>query len=258
MQKLPVSVFIIAKNEGDRIGVAIDSVRAWVDEIIVIDSGSTDDTMKAAELHGAKVLFHAWQGYGLQKRFGEDNCKNRWLLNLDADEEITPALAKEIVALFAAGEPPCAAYTFRIRDLLPGETKLAPFAHTNFVLRLYNKEKARFSDSPVHDSVMVREGNTAMLTHPVLHRSFRSFSHAIEKMNSYTTAQAENMRGKRVHFPGLRLIFEFKIAFLKAYFVRGYMWRGACGVTYSLIYAFGRVMRLAKYLELRHPGSRSQ
>ncbi len=249
--KLPVSVFIIAKNEADRIAGAIKSVRDWVEEIIVIDSGSTDDTMKVAESLGAKVLFHSWNGYGLQKRFGEDNCKNRWLINLDADEVITPELAEEIQTLFAAGEPPCTAYTFRIRDLLPGETKFAWFGHTNYQLRLYNREKARFSDSPVHDSVLVREGATAIFKHPVLHHSLRSLAHAIEKMNSYSTAQALDMRKKKVRFPVLRLLIEFKFAFFKAYFSRAYVLRGTRGFTYSVVYAFGRMMRLAKYLELK-------
>src|SRR5438105_2601638 len=123
IDKLPISVFIIALNEADRIGCAIESVREWVDEIIVIDSGSSDDTVKLADSMGARVLYHAWKGYGLQKRFGEEQCRNRWLLNLDADEEITPALAEEIQGLFADGEPELAGFILRIRDLLPGETK---------------------------------------------------------------------------------------------------------------------------------------
>src|SRR5437764_957280 len=98
MTTLPISAFIIACNEADRIGRAIASVRGWVDEIIVIDSGSSDDTVKVAQSLGARVLTHAWPGYGLQKRFGEEQCKNRWLLNLDADEEVTPELAQEIQA----------------------------------------------------------------------------------------------------------------------------------------------------------------
>lgn len=249
MNKLPISVFIIANNEADRIGIAINSVREWVEEVVVVDSGSSDNTMKIAEELGARVLFHSWRGYGPQKRFAEEQCRNRWLLSLDADEEITPELAEELQALFAGGEPPLTGYFLRIRDLLPGETALAPFAHTNFVLRLYNKEKARYSDSPVHDSVIVREGKTATLEHPALHRSFRSLAHAIEKMNAYTSMQVENMRGKTIRFPTLRLIVELKISFLKAYFLRGYMWRGRRGFVYSIVYAFGRMMRIAKFVE---------
>jgi glycosyltransferase involved in cell wall biosynthesis len=99
-QRLPLSAFIIAKNEADRIPAAIKSVVGWVDEVIVIDSGSEDETVAVAESLGARVVFNEWPGYGLQKRFGEDQCRNDWLLNLDADEEITSALAAEIKAKF--------------------------------------------------------------------------------------------------------------------------------------------------------------
>jgi glycosyltransferase involved in cell wall biosynthesis len=253
MRRLPLSVFIIAHNEADRIGITLSSVRDWVDEVIVIDSGSTDDTMKVAESYSARVYFHSWQGYGLQKRFGEEQCRNRWLLSLDADEEVTPELAQEIQSLFESGYPPAAAYVLRIRDLLPGETKLAPLAHTNYVIRLYDKEKSRFSDSPVHDSVLVEPGEaTGMLQAPVLHRSFRSLAHAIEKMNGYTNAQALNLQEKGVFLPLFRLCTEFPLAFFKMYIMRGYFIRGRRGFMYAFVYAFGRTMRIAKYMELQN------
>src|SRR4030042_3183310 len=110
MEKLPISVFIIAKNEADRISVAILAVRDWVDEVIVIDSGSSDDTVAVSVSLGARVVFNEWRGYGPQKVFGESLCSNEWLLNLDADEEISPQLGTEIRALFGQGEPACSAF----------------------------------------------------------------------------------------------------------------------------------------------------
>lgn len=247
--KLPLSVFIITLNEADRIGRAIESVRDFADEIIVVDSGSTDDTVKIAELLGARVVYNSWNGYGLQKRFGEDHCRNRWLLNIDADEEITPLLAQEIHALFANGEPPLSGYIIQMRDLLPGETELAPMAHTNYVVRLYNREKARFSDSPVHDSVIVREGETGKLRHPALHRSFRSIAHMVEKMNSYTSMQAQELQKRGFPQARWRIYSEFPLMFFKAYVLRGYLLRGRRGFIYAAHYAFGRFIRLAKFLE---------
>ncbi len=256
IDKLPISAFLIAHDEADRIALAIHSVREWVDEVIVIDSGSRDDTVKVAGALGARVIHHDWPGYGLQKRFGEEQCKNRWLLNLDADEEITPPLADEIRGLFARGEPPLAGYVLCIRDLLPGETTLAPLAHTNYALRLYTRDKARFSDSPVHDTVQVNEGGTKMLKAPVLHRSFRSLAHALEKMNFYTSMQAEHLRKKGMKFPMLRLITEFPVAFFKDYILRGYILRGRRGFVNSVLYGFTRFVRVAKYLEIEKSGSR--
>ncbi len=248
---LPISVFIIAYNEVDRIARTIESVRDWADEVIVVDSGSTDGTMTLAQSMGARVFYQPWQGYGLQKRYAEDQCRNNWLLNLDADEEVTPELAKEIAELFASGNPLMAGYVLQIRDLLPGETVLAPKAHTNFVLRLYSRKEGRFSDSPVHDSVLIEGELTAMLKAPVLHRSFRSLRHALDKMNSYTDAQALNLQHKGMRFASIRLFAEFPIALFKGYVLRLYILRGKRGFTYAMLYAFTRFVRIAKYLELR-------
>ena len=251
--KLPISVFIIAKNEADRIATTIASVVDWVDEVVVVDSGSSDDTVSVAAFSGARVIYNEWNGYGLQKRFGEDECRNEWLLNLDADEEVTEELAQEIRELFAGGEPPLAGYIIKVRDILPNEKKFALFAHTNHCLRLYNFGKGRFSDSPVHDSVIMQEGeNIGKLKEPIRHMSFRGIVHAIEKMNSYTSAQAENLQPKGgIFFARIRLFFEFPISFFKAYILRLYILRGVRGFIYATIYAFGRTMRVAKYLEIR-------
>lgn len=251
--KIPVSVFIIAKNEADRIATAIHSVRDWVSEIILVDSGSDDDTVSVSQFLGVKTYYREWDGYGMQKRFAEDQCHNRWMLCLDADEEITPELGAEIRALFANGLPKVAAYTLQIRDLLPGEIKLAPMAHTNFVIRLYDRNKGRFSPSPVHDSVIVEEGETVMLNNVVLHRSFRSLAHAVEKINSYSSVQARQLQEKGVVLPYVRLFIEFPIAFFKCYILRLYIVRGMRGFLYACAYGFGRFLRIAKYLELRRP-----
>jgi glycosyltransferase involved in cell wall biosynthesis len=245
----PISVFIITLNEADRVGRAVASVKEWVDEVIVIDSGSTDDTVSIATAAGAKVLTNPWPGYGLQKRFGEDQCKNRWLLNIDADEEITPALALEIKALFRGGDPAMTGYVIQMRDMLPGEKTLSSRAHTNYVLRLYNREKARFSDSPVHDSVLVQAGETQLLQNPALHRSFRSLSHAVDKLNTYSTVQAEQLQVRGLSFPMMRLLTEFPVAFFKDYILRGYIFRGRAGFINAVVYAFSRFIRIAKYLE---------
>src|SRR5918998_2158533 len=111
---LPVSVFIIAKNEADRIGDTIRAVRDLTDDLIVVDSGSTDGTQAVAETLGARVIHNAWPGYGPQKRFAEELCRHPWLLNLDADEVVPPDLAAEIRGLFMDGEPGRQAYRIRI------------------------------------------------------------------------------------------------------------------------------------------------
>src|SRR5437868_420179 len=122
MNKLPISCFIIAKNEADRVGTAIRSVIDWVDEVIVVENDSHDGTASVAQSLGARVISHPWQGYGLQKRFGEEQCRNDWLLNIDADEEVSAELAEEIRRVFSdIGNSELAGFILRVRDLLPGE-----------------------------------------------------------------------------------------------------------------------------------------
>lgn len=255
-QVLPISVFIIAKNEADRIGAAMDSVRGWVDEIIVIDSGSQDETKVVAESKGARVLHHEWQGYGPQKRFGEEQCKHHWLLNLDADEVISPALAEEIRQIFLEGATPKAdGYELKIADCLPGQEFPGQFAHTTLAVRLYDKRKGRYADSTVHDRVHFLDGcKIKRLNARVYHHSIRSLGHAIDKLNSYTSMQADHMlaRGKVRTWLALRLVMEPVFGFFKSYVLRLDCTRGMPGFINSVTYAYSRFVRLAKVYEARY------
>jgi glycosyltransferase involved in cell wall biosynthesis len=248
--RLPISAFIIAKNEADRIPKAIRSVRDWVDEVIVIDSGSTDDTVKVAESLGAKTCFHEWPGYGPQKIYGEGLCRNRWLLNLDADEEVTPEAKAEIEALFANGEPTDKAFSVTTRTVFRFEDRPRRFAVSMVHGRLYNKDHAGFKDSTVHDSVVRRDGGPLkQLKSSFNHYIFRSHHHAIEKVNAYSSMQAEDLFRKGRNPSALRIIFTPPWAFFKAYVLRGYIFYGLDGVIRSYIYAFSRLIRVAKARE---------
>ena len=255
--RLPISVFIIAKNEADRIPLTINSVRDWTDEVIVIDSGSGDDTVNVAESLGAHVTFNEWKGYGPQKVFGETLCRNDWILNLDADEEITPELEHEIRALFA-GEPPCSAYRLHILPLHSFQEKGHKWTATQKPVRLYRRSQAGFKDSTVHDSVVVREGATGSLKGMVNHRSFRSLAHHVEKVNSYSSAQAVDLHRRGRNPTRIELIIVPIFAFLKQYLLRREFVNGIDGVIISYMYAFQRFIRLAKTREQFHTKDRRQ
>ncbi|OYY94463.1 MAG: hypothetical protein B7Y41_06405 [Hydrogenophilales bacterium 28-61-23] len=249
MEKLPLSVFIIAKNEADRIPIVIRAVRDWVDEVIVIDSGSEDDTVAVSESLGARVLFNAWRGYGPQKVFAEQQCRNLWLLNLDADEEISPELGREMRALFTGRAPPCVAYTLPILPLYPFQDSGHPWTAFHHPVRLYRKDMAGFKDELVHDSVVVHEGRIGHLKGMVIHRSFRSLAHHVDKVNSYSSAQAEVLaaRGRN---PGLlALLLTPILAFFKQFILRREFVNGVDGIVVSYMYAFQRFIRLAKTRE---------
>ena len=249
MNRLPLSVFIIARDEADRIPAVIRAVRDWVDEVVVVDSGSKDDTVAVSELLGARVVFNEWPGYGPQKVFAEGLCRNAWLLNLDADEEVSPELAAEIRALFERGEPACAAYTLPILPLYPFQEKGHPWTAFHHPVRLYRHDRAGFKAERVHDSVVVREGRIGHLKGMVLHRSFRSLAHHIDKVNGYSSAQAEVL-AERGRDPGLlALLLIPLLAFFKQYVLRREFVNGIDGIVVSHMYAFQRFIRLAKTRE---------
>ncbi|MBA5778303.1 glycosyltransferase family 2 protein [Stappia sp. F7233] len=248
---LPVSAFIIARDEADRIGRAIDSVIDLVDEVIVVDSGSTDGTPAVAQARGARVVHNDWPGYGPQKRFAEEQCRNDWLLNLDADEAVTPALAEEIRRLFDSQEINRAdCWQVAIKDIFAHESAPAPWAYGYIQIRLYDRGKGRFSDSTVHDTVRPEAGaRLAMLKGAMEHRSIRSIEFQLEKMNRYSTMQVADLGARGRNLPRWRLLSEFPFAFFKAYVARRYALYGWWGLVIAVNYAYSRFLRVAKAYE---------
>jgi glycosyltransferase involved in cell wall biosynthesis len=248
----PLSVFIIAKNEADRLPDTLRAVRDLTDDVVVVDSGSTDGTQAMAAALGARVISHAWPGYGMQKRFGEDQCRHPWLLNLDADEVVPTELVGEIRALFANGEPERQAYRIRIAEIFPGERAPHPLAYGLSPVRLYRRDRGRYSASPVHDRVDLKPGTkVGRLRGVIHHRSVRSLGDQIDKLNRYSDRQAEDLEQRGVSIPTWRLFVEFPAAFLKAYVGRRHAVRGTYGFLTAMNYAISRHLRVAKHYERR-------
>lgn len=249
---LPLSIFIITRNEGDRIAATIRAVRALTDDLVVVDSGSTDDTVTVAESLGARVIHNEWPGYGPQKRFAEEQCRHPWLLNIDADEVVPPDLAAEIAGLFARGEPDADAFAIRIAEIFPGEGKPHPLAYALTPVRLYRSDKGRYSPSPVHDRVQLAPGaRVRRLKGTIHHFSVRSLGDQLAKLNSYTDALASDLDARGAEVSTLRLFVEFPAAFLKAYIGRRHAIRGLYGFMTAMNFAFYRYLRIAKHVERR-------
>jgi glycosyltransferase involved in cell wall biosynthesis len=249
---LPLSVFIIAQNEADRVAETIRAVRRLTDDLVLVDSGSTDGTQAVAEELGARVVHNAWPGYGPQKRFAEDQCRFKWLLNIDADEVLPRDLAEEIAALFANGEPERDAYRIRIAEMFPGEEAPHPLAYALAPVRLYRKDRGRYSPSLVHDRVDLEPGaRVGRLRGIIHHKSVRSLGDQIAKLNRYSDQQAVDLQIRGVMIPTWRLFFEFPAAFLKAYIGRRHIVRGTYGFLTAMNYAISRHLRLAKHYERR-------
>jgi glycosyltransferase involved in cell wall biosynthesis len=251
-KKLPISVFLITQDEEDRLPKALASVSSWVDEVIVVDSGSQDSTLKIAKEMGASTYFRTWEGYGPQKVWAEAQCRHNWVLNIDADEALSPALTKEIQDLFKDTAPKQAGFKLRIADMRRFAKQPGRFSAQHNRLRLYRKDACGFKDSTVHDAVVPQEASAAIgqLEGLVYHRTFRSYTHAVDKINGYTSMLAEDMvsRGRKVST--LRLITEPFTAFLKGYFIKRHCMLGVEGVFEATLFAFARTLRLAKAREL--------
>ena len=217
-------------------------MRGLADEVLVIDSGSTDGTVALCESLGARVLFNPWRGFGPQKRFAEDQAENDWLLNLDADEWLSDELRREIKETLSAPPPATRAYRMRQTLVYPGRDRPAPFASYHNYIRLYNRTSARFRDSLAHDEV-VASGEVAQLEGAMLHRSYRDVSHILIKTISYYQLQAKE--NKRLGpSQSWRLVFEFPFQFFKYYFVRRHVFGGADGFVYAASLAMSRWARI--------------
>jgi glycosyltransferase involved in cell wall biosynthesis len=252
-QPLPLSVFIITRNEVDRLARTIQAVSELSDDVVVIDSGSTDGTQDLARSLGARVIENTpFPGYGLQKQFGEAACRHRWILNVDADEVVPPDLAGEIRALFSSGEPAADAYKVRIAEIFPGEGAPHALAYALTPVRLYRRDKGRYNPSPVHDRVDLAEGaRVGRLKGTIHHFSVRSLGDQLAKLNRYTDALVSDLDARGETLSTSRLVLEFPANFVKAYFGRRHFLRGRYGFMTAMNFAFYRYLRVAKHLERR-------
>ena len=247
-----LSVYLITLNEAERLGETLASVRELADEIVVVDSGSTDDTVAIAESFGARVIHNDWPGYGPQKHFAEQQCRGPWLLNLDADEVLSAELQAEIRALFAKGEPPAAVYGIPYVEMAVWQKKPHRFGWGPMELRLYRADAGAFDTSLVHDSLVPKKGVAiARLKGRIYHKSIISFSQVVAKFNRYSDHQVADLEQRGRELYNWRLIADPIAIFFKVWIIRRYFLYGWYGLAFSMLVATGRMLRPAKVIERR-------
>jgi glycosyltransferase involved in cell wall biosynthesis len=215
-----LSAIIITQNEAHNIGPCLDSV-AFCDERIVVDSGSTDDTVTIARATGARVLHHDWAGFGAQKNVALAQATGDWVFSLDADERVTPALAAEIVAAITAEK--AQGYELPRSSTFCGTRIRHCGWSPDYVLRLFRRDSGRFSDDLVHEHVIC-DGVVQRLAQPLIHHTIRSPDDARTKIERYSEAGAAMLLARGRPVAGWRAPVHGAVAFLKVYvFRRGFL-----------------------------------
>lgn len=249
-QTLPISCYIRTLNEARMVGKVIEAAQQIASEVVIVDSGSTDATIDIATKLGARVVNQPWLGNGKQKRVAEDLCNNNWLLDLDADEIVTPAFAAEVRGLFANGEPAAPIYETMLVTAPPFGEPWMKFGVTDR-RKLYDRRVVRQPDHPAWDQFDVPPGvEVGRIKEPLMHYSFRDLEHLASKLNHWSGISARESKLKPFWWVFLRVLAARPVYFLKQYLGRG-LWRaGYYGVAVAGLSAYGRWLRDIKMLEI--------
>jgi glycosyltransferase involved in cell wall biosynthesis len=249
---VPLTATVITFNESANLRAALESV-SWADEIIVVDSESTDDTVAIARGFTDKVIVRPWPGYIAQKNFAAEQAAHDWILSLDADERISPPLAEEIRAIVRA---PSGAAGYRMPRVTfhLGRWIRSTDWYPDYQLRLYDRRRARWAGRYVHESVQA-DGPVVDLKGEILHYAYRDLAHHFQTMDRYTTLAARQMfeDGRRAGL--LDLAVHPPAAFLRNYLLRGGFRDGIPGLIVSAMNARYVGLKFAKLWELCSPST---
>ncbi len=235
-QRPRISATVITFNEADRLVECLASLR-FCDEIVVVDSGSTDATCTMAEAAGARVLYRAFDGFRSQKQFAVEQAAHDWILSLDADERITPELQAAIEAARDAGFTDAAGYRFARCSEYFGRFLRHGNAYPDRKLRLFDRRRGGWrGEREIHETASV-DGPVRTLRGDMLHLPFRSFEHQLAKSHQYSQMMAEHAhaRGKRATWT--KLVFAPAWRFWRGYVLRAGFRDGWAGLIYAYVTA---------------------
>lgn len=240
-----ISVIIITKNEELNINDCLDSVK-WADEIIVVDSESTDKTIVLAKKFTDKIYTRKWSGYSDQKSFALSLAKNVWVLSLDADERMTDELKNEILQrdLSTSDGYKISRANYFLGKMIRG----CGWSH-DYQLRLFRKSKTKVTNRMVHEGFVV-DGRITELKSQMLHYSYRNFHDAMSKINKYSTLEAQE-KYKRKKVNAFTILFNPFIAFIQFFIFRKGFIDGVYGLLVSIMHAMTKIMMYVKIWELR-------
>ncbi len=243
-----LSVTIITLNEAKNLPACLESV-AFADEIIVVDSGSMDSTVDIAKRFTSKVFQEPWRGYAGQKNLAQDKAQGPWILNVDADERVTPELKEEILSLLDQ-KPSFAGYKIPRKNFFCNQWIRHGGWYPNYLLRLYRNDVGVFAPREVHEQVVV-EGKVGTLTSPLEHYTYDSISDYLRRMDHYSELSARQYRleGKRVSW--FEILLRTWFTFFRMWVLQRGFLDGSKGLVLAVLYSY---YTFTKYAKLKEKG----
>jgi len=248
----PVSVVLITKNVATELPKCLESCH-FADEIIVVDSGSEDETVAIAQSYGAKVILQDWLGFGPQKQFAVQQARYDWVLCLDADEWLSTKLSTKIKEIMSY--PQFSAYRFARTNKFMGRFLRHGEGYPDKHLRLFDRRLANWSDDVVHECV-VTSVKIGELEGDLMHESGEDIYMYLNKQNKYTSLQAQILFSKNKHVSVGKMLFSPLFRFIKFYFVKLGFLDGLAGFVHITIGCMNSFVKYAKLRELYRLGSK--
>ena len=246
------SGLVITFNEEENIYDCIANLQKVCDDVVIVDSVSSDRTCEIANGMGAKVISQSFLGDGPQRSFGLEHCKHDWIVNIDADEKLDDDLVSELAGLELDVEG-VEAYECRRKNFFHGRWIRVAGQYPDYVCRVFDKTKTDFSQVKLH--TRIESKNLSRLSGHIIHNSFEDLSDALNRLNLYSDWLSEDLYNKGVKVSGYAPFGHGLVAFIKFYFLkRGFM-AGLDGLTISIINAFGSYYKYAKLIERHEQGT---
>ncbi|TYB80248.1 glycosyltransferase family 2 protein [Bizionia gelidisalsuginis] len=246
---IKLTAIIPTKNEIHNIEAVLATV-GFADEILVIDSYSTDGTFEKAQSLATTVLQRKFDAYSAQKNYAISQAKHEWILLVDADERVTPELQQEILSVLSLNNIPHEAYNIKRINHFMGQRVQYSGWRNDSVIRLFKRDFCKYNNKQVHESLLVN-GSTGVLKQKFLHYSYRSFNLYMEKMNHYATLQAKDYDKKTGKLTPYHFVVKPFWGFFKHYIVQSGFRDGLVGFTIGNVQAYVVFMRYVKLWLLR-------
>lgn len=243
-----ISAAIITKNEAHNIRRCLESLQ-WTDEVVVVDTGSTDDTVSICKEMGCTLHYSPWLGFSKTKQLAVDHCSHDWILAIDADEEISPGLRQAIRSILE--QPSFHGYNIKRETFYLGKKIRYSGWRKEYVLRLFRKDAGRYNNKPVHESVIMHAGITGKIDQPILHHSYPTIETHIQKMTLYSKLSAQHKydSGKRCTLS--RAFLSGAFSFFRMYILRAGLLDGKAGLVLAANTAYGNFLKYLYLYELQ-------